>query len=128
VWFFGQADRTGLASYAHCERLGRADGAPRLQPLRSTRRRFGRRRVELDGQAAALRACRHSSESSDSLSTPTTAIRRLYSRRTAGTRSARQVCERWFCLCVDPGDASPNTRVRSCRLPDWASNVDLREV
>ena len=43
VWLFGQADRTGVASSAHCERLGRADGAPRLQPLRRTRRRSGRR-------------------------------------------------------------------------------------
>jgi epoxide hydrolase-like protein len=127
VWLFGQADRSGLAPSAYCECLGRADGASRLQPLRSTRRRFGRRSIELDGQAAALGACRHSSESSDPLST-TTVTRRLYSRRTAGTRSARQVCERWFWLSVDPGDASPNTGVRSCRLPDWASNVDLREI
>jgi hypothetical protein len=35
---------------------------------------------------------------------------------------------RWFWLCVDPSDPSPDTRVRSCRLAGWPSNVDLREI
>src|SRR6185437_16285705 len=93
-----------------------------------TRRRFGRWRIELDGHAAALGASRHSSESSDSLSTTTTATGRLYSRRTAGVGSTRQVCERCLRLCLYPSDPSPDIGVRSCRLTGWASNVDLREV
>src|SRR6267378_1205428 len=108
--------------------MGSPDGAPRLQPLRRTRRRLGRRSDELDGQAACFRTYRRSSASSDSFSPSTTAARRLYSRRTAGAGAARKVWERRIWLCVDPGDASPNTRVRSCQLTDWASDVDLRKV
>ncbi len=107
---------------------GKADGAPRLQPLRRTRRRLGRGSDELDGEAAGAEACRDSSEPSNSLSPATTTARWVYSGRTSGAGAARKVWERRFWLCVDPGDASPNTRVRSCRLTDWASDVDLRKV
>src|SRR5467141_527212 len=117
-----------MAPSAHRERLGRADGAPRLQPLRRTRRRLGRGSDELDGEAAGAEACRDSSEPSNSLSPATTAARRLYSRRTAGACSTRQVWARQVRLWPDPGNPTPNTRVRSCRLTGWASDVDIREV
>src|SRR5258707_12656779 len=117
-----------MAPSADCERMGRADGAPRLQPLRRTRRRLGSRSDELDGQAACFRTYRRSSESSDSFSASTTAARRLYSRRPAGACPTRQVWERRVRLWPDPGNPTPNTRVRSCRLTGWASDVDIREV
>ena len=69
------------------------ESGDRLQPLRSTRRRFGRRGVELDGQAESFRACRHSSESSDSLSastgTPRAATRRQSSWRLLNSANMR---------------------------------------
>src|SRR6202047_1002260 len=73
-------------------------------------------------------ACRDSSEPSSPLPTATTTARRVLNNRAGGVGSARKVWERRFRLCVDPGDASPNTRVRSCRLAGRASDVDLREV
>ena len=82
-------------------------------------------RNELDGQAAAFRACRGPSESSDPLSTTATTTRRLYGRRTNDTRSTGQVRERWDGLCLDPWNASSDTGVRSGRLTGWAGNVDL---
>src|SRR6267142_2270426 len=81
-----------------------------------------------DGEAAGAEACRDSYEPSNSLSPATTTARWVYSGRTSGAGAARKVWERRFWLCVDPGDASPNTRVRSCRLTGWASDVDLRKV
>src|SRR4029077_20546849 len=112
---------------AYRERLGRADGAPRLQPLRGTRRRLGRGSDELDGEAAGSGACRDPSEPSNPLPTATTA-RWVHSGRTRGAGAARKVWERRFRLCVDPGNSTPNTRVRSCRLAGWASDVHIREV
>src|SRR5437899_11642841 len=51
-----------MASPPHCQRLGRADEAPGLQPLCRARWRLGRGRFELDGQATAVRSHRGSSE------------------------------------------------------------------
>src|SRR5258708_28757884 len=98
-----------MASSAHCERLGRADGAPGLQPLRRTRRRLGRRRNELDGEATAGGACRYPSESSDPLSAASATTRRLYGGGTGSAGGAGEVPERSVWLCRPPRKAAANT-------------------
>ena len=55
----GQADDHRLGPGPHRARLGRADAAPRLHPVRRAGRRLGRRGHAVDGRAGRARAARH---------------------------------------------------------------------
>src|SRR5205085_1741150 len=54
-WLFRQADRAWMGPGPHRPRLGRADGAARLQEIRRPGRRLGQRGHRADGAAAARR-------------------------------------------------------------------------
>ena len=57
--FSGAADGHGLGPGPHRARLGRADEAPRVHPLRRPGRRLGRPRLQRDGAPGAGRIARH---------------------------------------------------------------------
>ena len=129
-----QAEGHGLESRSHRPRLGGADEAPRLHPLRRPGRRLGLARLQRDGAPGAGRIARHPHQPAGD----GTARRGRGARRrracaggtlregTRGVRLARHVLQEVPGLRRHHGHAAAGDRLRLDGLSGGACGLDLR--
>ena len=129
-----QAKGHGLESRPHRPRLGGADEAPRVHPLRRPGRRLGRPRLQRDGAPGAGRIARHPHQlAGDGTARGGRGARRRRAcaggtlrEGTRGVRLARHVLQEVQGLRRNDGHAAADDRLRLDGLSSGACGLDVR--